>query len=84
MRKTYKRPQQGTQSIQSVRHRSRVKALATRIIDDVHYFTALEKDADFELIAQTTPDPEAWKRMVDKYGREEVTGAYRWWRMNKE
>jgi hypothetical protein len=42
----------------------------------------VKEDEDWDNIAKTTPDPDAWVRMVEKYGKETVANAHRFWNRN--
>jgi hypothetical protein len=79
----HRKPPQGAHSIESQQRKARIKAAAGHMVDGVLAYAQLSRDPDFERIAQSTPDPVAYRSMVEKYGREQVSAAYKFWRQTE-
>ena len=75
---THKKPPQGTHSIVSKNREDRGRAAAEVILDDCMCYNVLQGDEDFDkLISTSTPDPELWKLLVARHGKNLVGRAYR-------
>lgn len=82
MRK-HKRPPQGTHSIKGPGQERRIAHAAERILSGVLAFNAVHADPDWDMIARTTPDPDAWARLCETFGRVTVGEAYDFYRRGR-
>jgi crotonobetainyl-CoA:carnitine CoA-transferase CaiB-like acyl-CoA transferase len=81
--KSYKRPQQGTSSIRNFEKTERlVEHGANRVLSGISAYYCVRCDEDWDCIARSQPDPEIWKKLVEKYGKQTVAEVHRFWNRN--